>query len=131
MFRLNRNKQKTNRNSLIESIFGYFYENLGLFRFVSKQFCLFRFFRYRFEQFLFFGFTKQTETKPKQILFRFQPKFLFVCFEDTLPLMNTLSYTVSVRSKIQIFQQGIGPSIVKYGGRSPKFYVMCTALLIG
>ena len=38
MFRLNRNKQKTNRNSLIESIFWYFYEKVGLFRFVSKQF---------------------------------------------------------------------------------------------
>jgi hypothetical protein len=35
MFRLNQNKQKTKRNSLIESIFWYFYENLvcfGLFR---------------------------------------------------------------------------------------------------
>jgi hypothetical protein len=35
MFRLNRNQQKTNQNSLIESIFWYFSENLGLFRFVS------------------------------------------------------------------------------------------------
>jgi hypothetical protein len=33
-FRLNRNKQKTHPNSLKESIFGYFSENLGLFRFV-------------------------------------------------------------------------------------------------
>jgi hypothetical protein len=38
MFRLNRNKQKTNRNSLIASIFWYFYENLGLFRFLSVCF---------------------------------------------------------------------------------------------
>ncbi len=38
MFRFNRNKQNTNRNSLIESIFWYFYENLGLFRFVSDCF---------------------------------------------------------------------------------------------
>jgi hypothetical protein len=40
MFRLNRNKhkQKTNPNSLKESIFGYFSENLGLFRFVSACF---------------------------------------------------------------------------------------------
>ncbi len=38
------NKQKTNRNSLIESIFWDFKENLGLFRFVSKQFCLFQLF---------------------------------------------------------------------------------------
>ncbi len=36
-------------------IFGYFSENLGLFRFVSKQFCLFRLFRYRLET------PKQTE----------------------------------------------------------------------
>jgi hypothetical protein len=35
MFRLNRNKQKTHPNSLKESIFGYFLENVGLFRFVS------------------------------------------------------------------------------------------------
>jgi hypothetical protein len=33
-FRLIRNKQKTHPNSLKESIFGYFSENLGLFRFV-------------------------------------------------------------------------------------------------
>ncbi len=49
MFRLNQNKHKTHLNSLKESIFGYFSENLGLFRFVMKQFCLFRLFRYRFE----------------------------------------------------------------------------------
>jgi hypothetical protein len=81
-----------NQNNLIESIFWYFSENLGLFRFVSKQFCLFQlivFSRYRFE------IPKQTEifcfwfhkTQPKQILFRvvsFEPKYLFVCFEDTL-----------------------------------------------
>ncbi len=56
MFRLNWNKQKTHPNSFIESIFGYFSENLGLFRFVTKQFCLFWLFRYRFET------PKQTET---------------------------------------------------------------------
>jgi hypothetical protein len=56
MFRLNQNKQKTHTNSLKESIFGYFSENLGLFRFVTKQFCLFRLFQYRFET------PKQTET---------------------------------------------------------------------
>ncbi len=36
-------------NSLKESIFGNFSENVGLFRFVTKQFCLFRLFQYRFE----------------------------------------------------------------------------------
>ncbi len=58
MFRLNRNKQKTNRNSLIESIYWSFSENsgcFGLFRLDSKQFFLFRLFRYRFET------PKQTE----------------------------------------------------------------------
>ncbi len=36
MFRLNRNKQETNRNSLIESIFCYFFtENVEFFRFCS------------------------------------------------------------------------------------------------
>ena len=35
MFRLNRNKQKTNPNSLKESIFGYFSQNFRLFQFVS------------------------------------------------------------------------------------------------
>ncbi len=134
MFRLNRNKQKTNRNSLIGSIFCYFYRKFkvfpvffqffrfcfwfvsvvlllyqnrgfqcfdwtetnriptqtfckrvylgifqkiwgcfGLFRSVTKQFCLFQLFPYRFET------PKQTEifcfwfheTNQKQILFRF------------------------------------------------------------
>ncbi len=55
MFRLNRNKQKTHPNRLKESTFGYFSENLGLFRFFTKQICLFRLFRYRFET------PKQTE----------------------------------------------------------------------
>ena len=36
------NKQKTHPNSLKESIFGYFSENLGLFRFVSVCFGLLR-----------------------------------------------------------------------------------------
>ncbi len=44
-----RNKQKTHPNSLKESIFDYFSENLGLFRFVvkpkTKYLCLFRLFR--------------------------------------------------------------------------------------
>ncbi len=41
--------------SLPSCIFGYFSESLGLFRFVTKQFCLFRLFRYKFET------PKQTE----------------------------------------------------------------------
>ncbi len=57
-----------------------------------KQFCLFRLFRYRFEtpkqtETFVIGFTKQTETNAKQILFRFvsvRNRIIFVCFEDTL-----------------------------------------------
>jgi hypothetical protein len=40
-FQLKRNKHKTHPNSLKESIFGNFSENLGLVRFVTKQICLF------------------------------------------------------------------------------------------
>ncbi len=71
MFRLNRNKQKTNQNSLKESIFWYFSENLGLFWFVTKQFCMFRLFRYRFKT------PKQTQTnrnKPVFLVSRNKPK---------------------------------------------------------
>jgi hypothetical protein len=78
-------------NSLIESIFWYFWGNLGLFWFVSKQFCLFRLFRYRFKHknkpnFLFLV----SQNKPRQNrnsscfgLFWFEPYFFFG-FEDTL-----------------------------------------------
>ncbi len=147
MFRLNQNKQ-TNRNSLIGSIFWYFFRKFwvfpvfvgffGLFRnslfwlfcfytkiesfYVSiepkqtedqpeqferehiwvffrkfrvvsvyfKTVFLFWLFRFRFKtnrnkpKYFVSGFTKQTETQPKQILLRFETKFLFVCFEDTL-----------------------------------------------
>jgi hypothetical protein len=89
MFQLNRNKQKTNQNSLIESIIWYFSENLGLFWFVSKQFCLFHSFRYRFETpkqtkifcFWFHG-TNRNATKTFLVsvcfsLFRFELKFFF------------------------------------------------------
>jgi hypothetical protein len=95
-FQLIRNKQNTHPNSLKESIFGYFSENLGLFRLVSV--C--------YETVLFVSVVsmqvRKTETnrnflllvsrnKPKQTrnrscfgLFRFEPKIIFVCFEDTL-----------------------------------------------
>ncbi len=84
MFRLDRNKQKTNRNSWIEGIFWYFYENLGLFRFVSKQFCLFR---YMFEtpkqtkifSFWFHIFVVDSESRAKahsQLLVRQRVIFL-------------------------------------------------------
>ncbi len=93
MFRLNRNKPKTNQNSLKERIFWYFPENLrcfGLFWFVLKQFCLFRFFRYRFEtskqtKHFVFGFTKRNTTETDHVLVCFgSSRNFFVFFEDTL-----------------------------------------------
>jgi hypothetical protein len=72
---------------------GIFQKILGLFRFITKEICLFRLFRYRFEtpkkNRIFFFLVSRN--KPKQMrnrscfgLFRFEPKFIFVCFEDTL-----------------------------------------------
>jgi hypothetical protein len=56
MFRLNRNKHETNRNSLIGSIFCYFFtENVEFFRFFSIFFVFFGFFRF-FSVFSFFSF---------------------------------------------------------------------------
>ncbi len=79
MLRLNRNKQKTHPNSLKESIFGYFSDNLGLFRFVSVCYETVLFVSVvsiwvrntKTNRNIFFGFTKQTETNAKQILCRF------------------------------------------------------------
>ncbi len=81
MFR--RNKQKTNRNSLIESILWNFLENFGLFLFVSKQFCLLLLFRYRFETpnyFVLFSLNKPKPNRNRSCfgLFRFEPNFMFV-----------------------------------------------------
>jgi hypothetical protein len=73
VFQLNQNKQKSNWNSFIESIFWYFSENLRLFRFVSICFETVLFVsvvRYRFktpkqietnQKFFVFGFTKQSK----------------------------------------------------------------------
>jgi hypothetical protein len=82
MFRLNRNKQKTNRNSLIGSIFCYFLQKIvgfsRFFRFFSGFFPhYFRFFRLVSKQFVSVVFTetesfdvsiekKQTEDPPEQ-----------------------------------------------------------------
>jgi hypothetical protein len=71
MFRLNRYKPKTNRNCLIESIFWYFSENLGLFQLVSVCFETFNGFDIRYvRKTEVFGFTKQTEIQAKQTWFR-------------------------------------------------------------
>jgi len=95
-------KQKTHLNRLNESTFGYFSENLMLFRIVSV--C--------YETDLFVSVVsikvRNTETnrnilflvsrnKPKQTrnrscfgLFRFEPKYFFFHFEDTLPASQSL-----------------------------------------
>ncbi len=95
-FRLNQNKQKTSPPPQTESIFGNFSENLGLFRFVTKQICLFQLFRYRFKtpkQTAIFSFWFHETNRNKREtdlvsvcfgLFGFEPKFIFVCFKDTL-----------------------------------------------
>jgi hypothetical protein len=73
MFRLNQNKLDSHPNSLKESIFGYFSENFGLFRYVSVCFgCFDMGSKHRNKpKFFVFGFTKKTEANAKQILFRF------------------------------------------------------------
>ncbi len=99
MFRLNRNKQKTNRNSLIETIFCIFmkiWSCVCLFRFVSKQFWLFQNSSDCFDcfgskhqskpKFFDFGLTKQTETKTETDL-------VSVCFGS-----NTLIRAIAGRS---------------------------------
>ncbi len=101
MFRLNQNKQKSNRNSLKESLFCFFSENLGFFRFVSVCFSLcgnslFLLFHFctETESFDVSIEPKQTEDQPKQFdrehIFVFFIKFrnFFVCFGDTLTLSS-------------------------------------------
>jgi hypothetical protein len=91
MFRLNRNKQKTHPNSLKESIFGYFSKNLGLFRFVTKQICLFRLFRYRFKtpkQTKFFSFWFHETNRNKR-----ETGLVSVCFGSNRNLFLFVSRT--------------------------------------
>jgi hypothetical protein len=79
MFRLNRNKQKTNRNSLTGSKFCYFFtENVvfsglfrffvffGFYRFVSKQFVSVVSLLYQNREFRCFDWTETKEDPPKQ-----------------------------------------------------------------
>jgi hypothetical protein len=96
------------KSSLITRFFCFFFI-FRLFRFASKQFCLFGLFRNGPEtpkqtetnrnkpKKLVFGFTKQTENQPKQTEFRFEPKFFFICFEDTLVSTETIG--VKFRTK--------------------------------
>ncbi len=90
-FPLNRNKQKTHPNSLKESIFGNCSENLGLFRFVTKQICLFRLFRYRFEtpkQTEFFSFWFHETNRNKR-----ETDLVSVCFGSDRNLFLFVSRT--------------------------------------
>ncbi len=67
MFQLNRNKQKTNRNSLIGSIFCFFYRKFRVFPVLLGFFRFFRFLRFfRFFS-VFFGFSRNSLFR----LFRF------------------------------------------------------------
>ncbi len=99
----------------------YIWVFFGKFRVVSicfglftKQFCLFRLFRYRFEtpkqtEIFCFWFHETNRNKPKQTrnrscfgLFRFGPKIIFVCFEDTL--VQTLDFfsTEQLRGEMEV-----------------------------
>ena len=93
MFRLNQNSQKTNRNSLIWSIFWYFFQKIkgfsffGLFR--NSLFWLFSFYT-ETKSFNVSIESKQTEDQPKQFdrehILVFFGKFRVdsVCFEKVL-----------------------------------------------
>ncbi len=86
--------------SLKESIFGNFSKNLGLFWFVlvcyeTDLFVLIVSIEVRNTETNRNFFFLVSRNKPKQTrnrscfgLFRFEPKIIFVCFEDTLPLMS-------------------------------------------
>ena len=70
---------------------GNFLENLGLFRFVTKQFCLFRLFRYRFEtpkqtEIFWFWFHETNRNKPETDL-------VSVCFGSNRNLFLFVSRT--------------------------------------
>ncbi len=86
MFRLNRNKKKSNRNSLIEHNLVFFKENVGLFRFVSKQFVSVFHFYTETASFAVSIEPKQTEDQPKQfdrehiVVFFLKHKVVSVCF---------------------------------------------------
>jgi hypothetical protein len=119
-------------------------ENLfGLFRFVSKQFCLFRLFRYRFEtpkqtEIFCFWFHETNRNRSCFCLFRFEPKFIFVCFEDTLGASHTMCW-VSPRNENYIIyrERGVGGRFLeKLGGemlmksQQGFFFILTKANLI-
>jgi hypothetical protein len=143
MFQVNRKKQKTNPNSLKVSIFGYFSENFGLFRFVTKQFCLFRLFRYRFEtpkqtkKFCFwFHETNRntTETDLVSVCFGSNQNFLF-CFENTLVLQLGVAVCwlliacVGCRSSVDNCRYRLSIKISPLERRCNQLY--CRASLLG
>jgi hypothetical protein len=92
MFRLNRNKQNTNRNSLIGSIFCYFLQKIrffivffGLFR--NSLFHLFRFYS-ETESFDVSIEPKETEDPSKQF---FLKESIFGYFSENLGLFRIVS----------------------------------------
>ncbi len=96
-FWLNWNKQKTHPNSLKESIFRVVSVCFGLSQNRSVCFGCFDIgSKHRNKpKFFIFGFTKQTRNRSCFGLFRFKPKFIFVCFEDTLPGGNRLPFSTA------------------------------------
>ncbi len=85
-------KQTEHPNRLKESIFGYFFQKkLGLFRFVTKQICLFRLFRYRFKtpkQTEFFSFWFHETNRNKR-----ETDLVLVCFGSNRNLFLFVSRT--------------------------------------
>jgi hypothetical protein len=104
-----RNKQKTHPNSLKENLFGYFSENLWLLRNSSVCFGCF-YIGSKHRNFFFLvsrNKPKQTRNRACFGLFRFEPKIIFFCFEDTLILKFLDADPGSRMEKIQIRVKGI------------------------
>jgi hypothetical protein len=109
MFRLNQNKQKTHPNSF-KKLKKYIWVFFRKFRVVSvccKIDLLFWLFRYRFKtpkqtEIFCFWFYETNQTNVKQILFRFEPKFIFVCFEDIKKIS-----ILRIQSRYGIFSKGV------------------------
>ncbi len=86
---------------MIENIFRYFSESFGLFRFVSKQFCLFWLFRYRFEtpkqtEIFFFWFHETNRNKRETDL-------VSVCFGSNRNFFFFISRTPYLHVYLQTF----------------------------
>ncbi len=103
--------------SLREIIFCLFSDNFGLFRSVSKQFCLFRLFRYRFEtpkqtKIIIFWFHETNRNKPETDL-------VSVCFGSNRQNIFFISRTPYL---------SITNNEIKQNSKSKpkKFSILCT-----